>query len=149
MIRLSQNYATALNRIDVSAKEPKLKALICKCCGAPISRETMRCEYCGTEYSMENGIPVMRVETFRPNVETHCAGFLIDRYQLEQERRTGRAVDFIEFAIHRLAEAMLPEIEKNMQIKVQERPERMGVELIGAVKTIVPQENNTEWMKKL
>lgn len=26
------------------------KPLICKCCGAPINRETMTCEYCGVQY---------------------------------------------------------------------------------------------------
>ena len=26
------------------------KPLTCKCCGAPINRETMTCEYCGTQY---------------------------------------------------------------------------------------------------
>lgn len=28
----------------------KYEPLICKCCGAPINRETMTCEYCGTQY---------------------------------------------------------------------------------------------------
>lgn len=26
------------------------KPLICKCCGAPINREIMACEYCGVQY---------------------------------------------------------------------------------------------------
>lgn len=29
------------------------KPLICKCCGAPINRETMTCEYCGVQYGKE------------------------------------------------------------------------------------------------
>lgn len=33
---------------DVTVDE--YKPLICKCCGAPINRETMTCEYCGVQY---------------------------------------------------------------------------------------------------
>lgn len=27
-----------------------MEPLTCKCCGAPINRETMTCEYCGVQY---------------------------------------------------------------------------------------------------
>ena len=33
---------------DVTVDE--YKPFICKCCGAPINRETMTCEYCGVQY---------------------------------------------------------------------------------------------------
>lgn len=36
---------------DVTVDE--YKPLICKCCGAPINRETMTCEYCGVQYGKE------------------------------------------------------------------------------------------------
>ena len=50
-----------LNRIEpliddriVSFVEPdeptELVPLTCKCCGAPINRRDMKCEYCGTYY---------------------------------------------------------------------------------------------------
>lgn len=36
---------------DITVDE--YKPLICKCCGAPINRETMTCEYCGVQYGKE------------------------------------------------------------------------------------------------
>lgn len=38
---------------QVDATTDEYKPLICKCCGAPINRETMTCEYCGTQYRKE------------------------------------------------------------------------------------------------
>ena len=38
---------------DMRDQEGKYKPLICTCCGAKINRDTMRCEYCGTEYLEE------------------------------------------------------------------------------------------------
>ena len=42
--------ATIDDRVVTYSDTIKYKPLICKCCGAPINRETMTCEYCGTQY---------------------------------------------------------------------------------------------------
>lgn len=45
--------SSSLHSIEtaIAEKEPlAYKPLICKCCGAPINRDTMTCEYCGTQY---------------------------------------------------------------------------------------------------
>ena len=52
--------------------------LICKQCGAAINRSTMRCEYCGTQYKIENQLPIM-VCVDRPQVQTLEAGLSVAR----------------------------------------------------------------------
>ena len=42
-----------------------MKNLTCICCGAPINRFNRKCEYCGTEYEIEDEIPKIRFETFQ------------------------------------------------------------------------------------
>ena len=52
VVRMSKFNLTA-DSISVCVEEvslKKIKPLTCKCCGAPITRETMTCEYCGTQY---------------------------------------------------------------------------------------------------
>ena len=40
---------SCIDRIE-PLPDTSCKPLICKCCGAPINRETMTCEYCGVQY---------------------------------------------------------------------------------------------------
>jgi hypothetical protein len=46
------------------------KAYICQCCGGTINRDTMKCEYCGTEYEKNDDQVRLRIETFQNPVET-------------------------------------------------------------------------------
>lgn len=41
----------------------KIKPMICTQCGAPINRERMICEYCGTRYEKKNN-DMLRIETY-------------------------------------------------------------------------------------
>ena len=47
------NFNVTADSISVCVEEvplKKIKPLTCERCGAPITRETMTCEYCGTQY---------------------------------------------------------------------------------------------------
>lgn len=46
-------YVDDLVPTEPNDKQVQYEPLICKCCGAPINRETMTCEYCGTQYGKE------------------------------------------------------------------------------------------------
>lgn len=56
------------------------KAYICQCCGGTINRDTMKCEYCGTEYEKNDDQVRLRIETFHNPVES-----LISRVGISDE----------------------------------------------------------------
>lgn len=45
---------------------------ICQCCGGKINRNTMICEYCGTQYKKENN-NVLRIEQYTAPVREFAA----------------------------------------------------------------------------
>ena len=47
---LSKTETIVNDRVPTITDTIKYAPLICKRCGAPINRETMTCEYCGTQY---------------------------------------------------------------------------------------------------
>lgn len=47
----------------------KIKPMICTQCGAPINRERMMCEYCGTKYDVRDD-PILRIETYQEPIVT-------------------------------------------------------------------------------
>ena len=47
---LENTVGTIDDRVVSVLDTATYKPLICKCCGAPINRETMTCEYCGVQY---------------------------------------------------------------------------------------------------
>ena len=53
-----------------------MKDYTCEHCGGRIKPSTMRCEYCGTQYKIEND-RVLRIETFQNPVETFCVEEII------------------------------------------------------------------------
>lgn len=60
-----------------------MKALTCTQCGGTINPASMKCEYCGTSYRMDEGLP--RIIVHRPGVQV-----------LQGEARVSR--DFIKYA---------------------------------------------------
>lgn len=45
-----------------------LKPFVCQQCGAPINRQTMTCEYCGTQYRRERDEVMVHYTVQRPGV---------------------------------------------------------------------------------
>ncbi len=78
---------------------------ICQCCGGKIDRETMTCEYCGTQYKKEND-NVFRIEHCTlPVREVATCVNITDNYRMTHN-------EIMEIAIHRaatdLAKAIAP-----------------------------------------
>lgn len=46
-----------------------MEILKCQCCGAPINRATMTCEFCGTQYQRSQN-DILRIETYSDPVVT-------------------------------------------------------------------------------
>lgn len=49
-----------------------MKEYVCTHCGGHVSPYSMRCEYCGTQYKVEND-HILRIETYQNPVETFAA----------------------------------------------------------------------------
>ena len=114
------------------------KPLICVCCGAKINRATMRCEYCGTEYREEHGVPVIRYESFQNPVQTFGATVYVGDMDLERSPK-----DAMEYALHRLAEEMLPAVVAGMEVRCENTP--FGNEVRGRVRIVIPKDRGLSW----
>ena len=53
------------------------KPLTCQCCGAPINRRTMRCDYCGTQYQREENNIVLNYVVEHPNTHKIMAKVVV------------------------------------------------------------------------
>ena len=107
----------------------------CTCCGAPINRSKMKCEYCGTEYKLENEIPVIRMETFRNPVKEFTACMLIDKYDA-----VIGGEDYMKFAVEHLARELLPAVMEGMSIRTMPEPSLCGAKLYGRVRVVIPKD---------
>lgn len=114
------------------------KPLICTCCGAKINRATMRCEYCGTEYQEEHGVPVIRYESFHNPVQEFTA--VVHIREADMQRDPEHAM---EYALHQLAEEMLPAVVAGM--KVRREYTLFGHELRGRVRVVIPKDEGISW----
>lgn len=117
-----------------------MKKLICVCCGAPISRVTGRCEYCGTEYDLSSETPVVRFETFTNPIREYSASVLIDRELVDMSGE-----EYMQYAIKQLAHEMLPAVVEGMRIKVQDEYLIGQQKIDGTIKIVVPKRIGTGW----
>jgi hypothetical protein len=51
---------------------------ICDCCGGKINPQTMKCEFCGTQYKRDYDDNVFRIETYTNPVRTFAAEVLVN-----------------------------------------------------------------------
>lgn len=107
--------------------------LTCVCCGAPINRATMRCEYCGTEYEIKDDNPIVRIETFQNPIKTYTAVQTFSEYDLSLGGE-----ELVGFAIRRLAQSMMPSIIEAMEIQAERNSREQSVVLRGRLKTVIP-----------
>lgn len=118
-----------------------MKNLTCVCCGAPINRKTMRCEYCGTQYEIENDIPKIRFETFQNPVKEYKACVYMSDYDAMHYGE-----EAMKYSIERLAHEMLPAVMEGMEIVRQHDIELMQQRLIGRVKIVIPKNSERSWI---
>ena len=111
-----------------------MEPLICKQCGAAINRSTMRCEYCGTQYKIENQLPV-RVYVDRPQVQT-----------LEAELSMGKEFvagvsekELHSFVSHNIAMKLAEALEPNVEYMVRADDPIFGLYVVrGRVRILPP-----------
>lgn len=87
-----------------------MEALTCKCCGAPINRDTYKCDYCGTQYKRPTEkLPTLIIE--RPGVKVLSSEFKVDDYEI---RRLGADYLYNEIkwhSIQQMMETLIPLME--------------------------------------
>lgn len=111
----------------------KIQPLICTQCGAPINRERMICEYCGTRYE-KNGNDILRIEAYRKPPVTlegyvaypREAAFTIDSETLSK------------MMCGQLATKIADELAKYIDYAVQEDPISDHVTVRGRVRVLPP-----------
>lgn len=111
-----------------------MKNLTCTCCGGRINRATRKCEYCGTEYIIDDDVQTIRFETFTNPVKEFSACAILDK---EAVLLAGN--DYMEFAVHKLAEQMLPAVVEGMRITVEDNHFLDQSKITGRLKIVVPQ----------
>ena len=110
-----------------------MKKLICVCCGAPINRLKKKCEYCGTEYIIEDETAVINFETFtNPVMEYKACEIVPDEYL------TKGGEEFMTHAINMLARKMLPAVVQGMQIRTEHDPYLMSQKIDGRIRIVIP-----------
>lgn len=111
-----------------------MKRLICTCCGAPINRIKKKCEYCGTEYIIEDDRPVLNIETFTNPVKEYKACVIVPNEVLF---RGGE--EYMKAAIHQLAAEMMPAVVEGMQIRTEANdPMRCEQKITGRIRIVIP-----------
>lgn len=116
----------------------EIKQLTCLCCGAPINRAKKKCEYCGTEYLIEEDEDkvISYVETFQNPVREYTACTLIRRGDI-----AFGSSRYLEYAIRQLAEKMLPAVMEGMRIHEEYGPDLDTKKIIGDIQIVIPENN--------
>ena len=112
-----------------------MKNLTCICCGAPINRFNRKCEYCGTEYEIEDEIPKIRFETFQNPVREYKACILVNREEI-----AFGGEDYMRHAIRSLAESMLPAVMEGMSVRIDDEPLWDRKQITGRIKMVIPED---------
>lgn len=111
----------------------KMKPLICTQCGAPINRERMICEYCGTRYEKNND-NVLRIETYRVP-PAMLEGYVVYPRELALAVDPG---DLSKMVCGQLATKIADELAKYIDYAVQEDPVSQNVTVRGRVRVLPP-----------
>ncbi len=115
----------------------ELKPLVCKCCGGTINRQTMKCEYCGTEYERQGEDAVIRIETFRNPVRTFRACVSIS------DNDVTKSPDLMsEVALRQLKTKLSEAIASNMVVDVVHDINYMTQKVYGTIKIVEPVESS-------
>ena len=110
---------------------------ICQCCGGKINRETMTCEYCGTQYKKENN-HVLRIEQYTAPVREFAARTAIP---------TGISKDpkeIMEIAIRHNASELSKIIAPYCEYSVEYDPQMMTHNVRSRIRLIKPINSITE-----
>lgn len=119
-----------------------MKKLTCLCCGAPINRAKQKCEYCGTEYIIQDETLTINVESFTNPVREFAVCRIIPKEEVAYFGETS-----LEKNIHRLAEAMLPAVMEGMRIEAEPDFNTGGQRLTGRIRMVIPEHGVGEYRR--
>lgn len=111
-----------------------MKEYICTHCGGHILPHSMKCEYCGTRYKVEEG-EILRIETFQNPVETFTAVEAIP----EEMLYTLGAEKAGEMALHHLSQKLAKCIVPMMQIETRRDYQHFLQEVRATIKIVRPE----------
>ena len=107
-------------------------AMICKCCGAPVDRGSLKCNFCGVEYEITP--KPLHIETFQNPVEHFQARFVVENdffHNLEPEQVS-------EIAVRQLVKKLSDSIPICMQVTKKEDLYNYCTEYKGDIRMIRP-----------
>lgn len=110
-----------------------MKELKCKNCGAPINPQTLRCEYCGTQYKRDYD-NVLRIETYQSPCRTYKTQMVIPK---EEIKYLGQET-VSEIAIKQLSRNLAEAIAPNMELHTEYDPCYMQQKITARVRIVEP-----------
>ena len=113
---------------------------ICECCGGQINRTTLKCEYCGTEYKIDND-NFIRIETFRNPIDTYKAIITLSDEFISHVDNEDLARMTMNNLTHKLASALA----NNIVLEVEQDPFRRQTTVKGTIKCIRPAQGASHW----
>ena len=111
----------------------KLLKYQCECCGGTIDTKTLRCEFCGMTYKIENE-KIFRIETYNAPVDTLKSRQLIPN-RLFKDIGPEEAS---EIAIREISRSLAKIISPYMKIETRPCYEEDSHEIISTVKIVKP-----------
>lgn len=110
-----------------------MKKMQCSNCGGRINPTSMRCEYCGTQYKMDDYERVIKVETFSNPIKTYKSGISIPD-EIAKHDNYGIS----KFAVEQLCRNLADAIAENMDIHEEYDPIHMEHRVTARVRIVEP-----------
>ena len=108
------------------------KPLVCENCGGPIERRTMRCPYCGTQYTSWDG--AMKIEVHEVGVHTlRCQVQVARVYTHNDPERAAQ------YALGRMREQIADGLLAYMKMSTTDDPRQNCQIIRGEVRVIIPE----------
>ena len=110
-----------------------MKALICTQCGAPINRERMICEYCGTKYEQKHE-KIVKIEAFQTRPVVIEGVVSHDKYLADAID----SADMSRMICSQIASRISDELTKYIDYRIQEDPYTRNIITKGRVRVLPP-----------
>lgn len=110
-----------------------MKKLICECCNGKINPNTLRCEYCGTQYKKDEDNTI-RIERFENPCRVYKTQICIPVSEIEMLGNENASQIVIKQLSRNLADAIAP----NMEIQTEYDPCFMMQRISARVRIVEP-----------
>lgn len=105
----------------------------CSNCRGNINHKSMRCEYCGTQYKLDECENVIKVETFSNPIKIYGSEINIP-YEYAKQDPNGMS----KYAINQLSRNLADAIAENMEINLEYDPIHMQQHITARVRIVKP-----------